>query len=73
MLSLLYRASADPAEADANASADRDLVGADHTPSRAEAQRPGAEVLTKRAQAERIYAELSADGALVSAGELGQV
>jgi hypothetical protein len=27
-------------------------------------------MLTKRAQAERVYAELSADGALVSAGQL---
>jgi hypothetical protein len=54
VLSLLYRASADPAEADANASADRDLVGADHTPSGAEAQRPGAGVLTKRAQAAHL-------------------
>jgi hypothetical protein len=72
VLSLLYRAkdSADPAEAAANPSADPSLVGADQTPSSAQAQRPGAEVLTKRTQAERIYAELSADGALVSAGEL---
>jgi hypothetical protein len=71
-LSLLYRAkdSNDPAEAAANPSADPSLVGADQTPSSAKAQRPGAEVLTKRTQAERIYAELSADGAPVSAGEL---
>jgi hypothetical protein len=72
VLSLLYRAkdSADPAEADANASADRPLFVADQTPSSADGQRPGAEVLTKRAQAERVYAELSADGAPVSAGQL---
>jgi hypothetical protein len=70
VLSLLYRAkdSGDPAEADAKASAERSLVSADQTPSSAEAQRPGAEVLTKRAQAERIYAELSAGELADAAG-----
>jgi hypothetical protein len=65
VLSLLYRAdtSADPA---AGAAA----VGAEPSPASAELQRPGAEVLTKRAQAERVYAELSAEGAPVSAGQL---
>jgi hypothetical protein len=36
----------------------------------AEAQLSGAEVLTKRAQAKRAYADLSATGAPVSAGQL---
>jgi hypothetical protein len=39
-------------------------------PSSAQALLPDAEVLTKRAQAERAYAQLSADGARVSAGQL---
>ena len=58
VLSLLYRAdtSADPATATAESSA--------------EAEQSGAEVLTKRAQAKRIYADLSAEGAPVSAGQL---
>ena len=52
-------------------------AGAEHSPNSvdrllisAEAQQSGAEVLTKRAQAERAYADLSADGAPVSAGQL---
>jgi hypothetical protein len=58
VLSLLYRAdtSADPEAGAAEISA--------------EAEQPGAEVLSKRAQAEHIYAALSADGAPVSAGQL---
>jgi hypothetical protein len=58
VLSLLYRAefSADPATTAAEASA--------------ELQPSGAEVVTKRAQAERAYAELSAEGVPVSAGQL---
>jgi hypothetical protein len=60
VLSLLYRADQAPA---AEASAD----GA---PSSAPASLAGAEVLTKRAQAERAYARLSATGAPVSAGQL---
>jgi hypothetical protein len=65
VLSLLYRAevSADPATTAAEGSAERSLVSA-------EAEYPGAEVLTKRVQAERVYADLSAEGAPVSAGQL---
>jgi hypothetical protein len=65
VLSLLYRAevSADPAEAAADASAER-------PPASADLQDSSAEVLTKRAKAKRAYAELSADGAPVSAGKL---
>ena len=76
MLSLLYRAqlptgsSADPAEVAAEASADRSRFSADQTPSSAEVQRPSAVVLTKRAQAERVYAELSADGTPPSSAQL---
>jgi hypothetical protein len=65
VLSLLYRAevSADPATTAANASTEQ-------APVSAKVQPPGAEVLTKRAQAERAYATLSATGAPVSAGQL---
>jgi hypothetical protein len=58
VLSLLYRADlgADPAPAAAE-------VSAEQTPT-------SAEVLTKRAQAERAYAQLTATGAPVSAGQL---
>jgi hypothetical protein len=65
VLSLLYRAevSADPAAIPAEGSAEQH-------PASAELQQPGAEVLTKRAQAERAYAHLSATGAEVSAGQL---
>jgi hypothetical protein len=65
VLSLLYRAdiSADPAASIAE-------VSADQRPASAELQDASAEVLTKRVQAERAYAELSADGALISAGQL---
>jgi hypothetical protein len=65
VLSLLYRAevSADPAAIPAE-------VSAEQHPASAELQQPGAEVLTKRAQAERAYAHLSATGAEVSAGQL---
>jgi hypothetical protein len=65
VLSLLYRTdtSADPATATAEGSAEQPPVSA-------ELQQPGAEVLTKRAQDERVYADLSADGAPVSAGQL---
>jgi hypothetical protein len=65
VLSLLYRAevSAAPTAASAEISSAR-------PPASVEAPQSGAEVLTKRAQAERIYAELSADGAPVSAGQL---
>jgi hypothetical protein len=76
VLSLLYRAqlptssSADPTEVAAEASADRSRFSADQTPSSAEVQRPSAVVLTKRAQAERVYAELSADGTPPSSAQL---
>jgi hypothetical protein len=65
VLSLLYRAdiSADPATGAV-------AVGTEPPPASAELQRPGAEVLTKRAQAERVYADLSAEGAPVSCGQL---
>jgi hypothetical protein len=61
VLSLLYRAEV---------SAERSSNNADPAPSSAHAQRSGAEVLSKRAQAERAYAQLSADGAPVSAEQL---
>jgi hypothetical protein len=65
VLSLLYRAdtSADPAAAAAASSAEQ-------APASAEVQQQGAEVLTKRAQAERAYAELSADGTPPSSTQL---
>ena len=64
-LAAFYRGevSADPAMMVAE-------VSADQRPAGAEPQQPGAEVLAKRAQAERAYAELSADGTPVSAGQL---
>jgi hypothetical protein len=72
VLSLLYRAevSADPAPTAAEASAVRSSASAAVAPVSAHAPQRGAEVLTKRAQAERAYAELSAIGAPVSAGQL---
>jgi hypothetical protein len=72
VLSLLYRVSdgADPAAAAPEVGADRPRAGADLSPSGADSQQPGAVVLTKRAQAERAWARLSADGAPVSAGQL---
>jgi len=65
VLSLLYRAevSANPATTAAKISAEQHSGSAD-------LQDASAEVLTKRAQAEHAYAELSADGAPVSAGQL---
>ena len=62
VLSLLYRAdlNADPATAVAEGSAEPVTtaaeVGADRSPASAQAPQSGAVVLTKRAQAERIYA-----------------
>jgi hypothetical protein len=76
VLSLLYRAdlNADPATAVAEGSAEPVTtaaeVGADRSPASAQAPQSGAVVLTKRAQAERIYADLSATGAPVSTGQL---
>jgi hypothetical protein len=68
VLSLLYRA--DQAPAAAEASAEQASAGAAVAPSSAHTSSTGAEVLTKRAQAERAYADLSATGAPVSAGQL---
>jgi hypothetical protein len=65
VLSLLYRADTSAGQAPTAAEA-----SAGQAPASAEGQPPGAEVLTKRAQAERIYVDLSADGAPVSAGQL---
>jgi hypothetical protein len=72
VLSLLYRTdiSATQATTAAEVSAGQAPASAEVALSSAEAQQPGAEVLTKRAQAERIYATLSADGAPISAGQL---
>jgi hypothetical protein len=76
VLSLLYRAdlNADPATAVAEGSAEPVTtaaeVGADRSPASAQAPQSGAVVLTKRARAERIYADLSATGAPVSTGQL---
>ena len=62
--------SADQSPTAAEASADPARASAEPPPSGVPAPQPGAEVLTKRAQAERAYATLSADGAPVSAGQL---
>jgi hypothetical protein len=72
VLSLLYRAevSADPATIAAEASAEPAPASAAVAPTSTQIQQSCAEVLTKRAQAERAYAELSATGAPVSAGRL---
>jgi hypothetical protein len=72
VLTLLYRAdiSGDMAMASVEIGAEHSPNSADRLPISGEAQQSGAEVLTKRAQAERAYAELSADGASVSAGQL---
>jgi hypothetical protein len=75
VLSLLYRAQlptsgADPAPANAAVSADPKVLGAGQAQSNDDRRQPGTELLTKRAQAARVYADLSADGALVSAGQL---
>jgi hypothetical protein len=72
VLSLLYRADAgaDSATASVEVSAEQAPASAVPALSSAHAPLTGAEVLTKRARAERAYAELSADGAPVSAGQL---
>jgi hypothetical protein len=72
VLSLLYRTevSADPAQTAAEPSAEQAPLSTDAAPISAAAPATGVEVLTKRAQAERAYAELSATGAPVSAGQL---
>ena len=68
VLSLLYRA--DQAPAAAEASVEQAPVSAAGAPSTAQTPSTGAEALTKRAHAERAYAQLSADGSPVSAGQL---
>jgi hypothetical protein len=72
VLSLLYRAevSADPATTAVEVSAEPAPASAAVAPSSAQTPLTGAEALTKRAQAERAYAQLSATGAPVSAGQL---
>jgi hypothetical protein len=65
VLSLLYRAEVSAAPAATSAE-----VSADQRPASADLQAASAEVLTKRAQAKRAYAELSATGRPVSAGQL---
>jgi hypothetical protein len=72
VLSLLYRAevSADPATTAAEVSAEQAPTSADEARRSAHSPLTGAEVLTKRAQAERAYATLSATGAPVRAGQL---
>jgi hypothetical protein len=67
VLSLLYRAevSADPAAITAE-------VSADQRPASSDLQDASAEVLTKRAQAERVYAKLSAEGARSALGSWRQ-
>jgi len=72
VLSLLYRAevSADQAPAAAEPSVEQAPASAAVAPSGAAATSTGAGVQTKRAQAERAYAHLSATGAPVSAGQL---
>jgi len=72
VLSLLYRAdiSATEALAAAEGSTEPWPASAAVAPSGTPRPQPGAEALTKRAQAERIYADLSATGAPVSAGQL---
>jgi hypothetical protein len=72
VLSLLYRAevSADQAAAAAEGSAEQAPASADVARISVQTPSTGVEALTKRAQAERAYAELSATGAPVSAGQL---
>jgi hypothetical protein len=72
VLSLLYRAdtSATQATTAAEPSAERSSNSAHPAPSSANGQRPGAEVLSKRARAERLYAELSANGAPPTSAQL---
>jgi hypothetical protein len=71
VLSLLYRAGTSATSA--LLGAEPAQAGVDQAANSAEAERPGAEALTKRALAERAYAELGADGAPVSAAQLAEV
>jgi len=68
VLSLLYRA--DQAPAAAQPSAEQTPASAAEAPTSAQMPSTGAEAQTKRAQAERAYATLSATGTPVSAGQL---
>ena len=72
VLSLLYRAdlSADPVATAAKVSAEQAPASAAVAPTSAQTPPTSAEALTKRAQAERAYVQLSATGAPVSAGQL---
>jgi hypothetical protein len=72
VLSLLYRAevSADPTTVSAKGSAEPAPASAAVAPTSAQTPPTSAEALTKRAQAERAYATLSATGAPVSAAQL---
>jgi hypothetical protein len=74
VLTLLYRApdSATPQATSARVGANASGGSADQLPSGAGAQSTSAGVLTKRAQAERIFADLSADGAPRSSAQLAQ-
>jgi hypothetical protein len=65
VLTLLYRADISATQATTAADSSAEQASAS-----AEVTSPDAEMLTKRAQAERIYADLSADGAPVSAAQL---
>ena len=65
VLSVLYRT-----DISANPATTATEISAEQRPASAEFQEPGAEVLTKRAQAERAYVHLSATGGPVSAGQL---
>jgi hypothetical protein len=72
VLSLLYRAevSADQATTAAEPSAEPAPASADPAPSSAPVPAAGVQALTKRAQAERAYAELSANGAPPTSAQL---
>jgi hypothetical protein len=72
VLSLLYRAdtSATQATTAAEPGAECSSHSADPASSSANGQRLGAEVLSKRARAERLYAELSANGAPPTSAQL---
>jgi hypothetical protein len=74
VLTLLYRApdGATPQATSARVGANASGGGPDQLPSGAGAQSTSAGVLTKRAQAERIFADLSADGAPPSSAQLAQ-
>jgi hypothetical protein len=70
VLSLLYRADTNADQAAAEASVEQALASADVASTSTQTPSTGAEALTKRAQAERAYAELSATGAPPSSAQL---